>query len=102
MNVNDLADRLEQFYIGTHIDKAAETLRQQDQEIEDLKNANRFIQNFAEEQHQRAVALEMREITDEEIKDEWFDINKSALSRIEVDMQLIFARAILKKASERA
>jgi hypothetical protein len=31
MNVNDLADRLEQFYQGTHIDKAAETLRQQAQ-----------------------------------------------------------------------
>jgi hypothetical protein len=43
----------------------------------------------------------MRELTDDEIKDEWFDINKSALSRIEVDMQLIFARAILKKASEK-
>jgi len=39
MNVNDLADRLEQFYIGTHIDKAAETLRQQAQEIEALKKA---------------------------------------------------------------
>ena len=37
MNVNDLADRLEQFYTGTHIDKAAETLRQQAQEIEVLK-----------------------------------------------------------------
>jgi hypothetical protein len=37
MNVNDLADRLEQFYTGTHIDKAAETLRQQAQEIEALK-----------------------------------------------------------------
>ena len=33
-------------------------VRQQQAEIEDLKNANRFIQNFAEEQHQRAVALE--------------------------------------------
>jgi len=37
MNVNDLADRLEQFYQGTHIDKATETLRQQAQEIEALK-----------------------------------------------------------------
>jgi hypothetical protein len=33
-------------------------LRQQQYEIEDLKNAKRFIQNFAEEQHQRAVGLE--------------------------------------------
>jgi hypothetical protein len=37
MNANDLADRLEQFYTGTHIDKAAETLRQQHAEIEQLK-----------------------------------------------------------------
>ena len=28
MNANDLADRLEQFYSGTHIQKAAEVLRQ--------------------------------------------------------------------------
>ena len=37
MNVNDLADRLEQFYSGTHIDKAVEMLRQQQAEIEVLK-----------------------------------------------------------------
>ena len=37
MNANDLADRLEQFYTGTHIQKAAETLRQQQAEIEALK-----------------------------------------------------------------
>ena len=49
-NANDrLADQLTQ---------AATMLRQQQAEIEDLKNANRFIQNFAEEQHQRAVGLE--------------------------------------------
>jgi hypothetical protein len=34
MNANDLADRLEQFYTGAHIQKAAETLRQQQAEIE--------------------------------------------------------------------
>jgi len=37
---------------------AEDMLRQQQSEIEGLKSANRFIQNFAEEQHQRAVALE--------------------------------------------
>ena len=42
-------------------------IEKQQAEIEELKNANRCIQNFAEEQHQRAVALEMRELTDEEI-----------------------------------
>ena len=34
MNANDLADRLEEFYTGTHITKAAEVLRQQQAEIE--------------------------------------------------------------------
>jgi hypothetical protein len=38
MDVNDLADRLEQFYTGTHIEKAAEMLRQQAKEIESLKD----------------------------------------------------------------
>jgi hypothetical protein len=33
MNINDLADRLEQFYSGTHIQKAAEMLRKQADEI---------------------------------------------------------------------
>jgi hypothetical protein len=37
MNSNDLADRLEEFYQGTHITKAAETLRTQQSEIEELK-----------------------------------------------------------------
>ncbi len=33
MNANDLADRLEEFYKGTHIQKAAEVLRQQEKEL---------------------------------------------------------------------
>ena len=37
MNANDLADRLEQFYSGSHIQKAAEVLRQQQAEVEALK-----------------------------------------------------------------
>lgn len=37
MTANDLADRLEQFYTGTHITKAAETLRNQFEEINNLK-----------------------------------------------------------------
>jgi predicted aminopeptidase len=38
MNANNLADRLEQFYQGTHITKAAETLREQQAEIDRLKS----------------------------------------------------------------
>ena len=58
MTPYELADILEVFP-NINVVKAATMLRQQQNEIEDLKNANRFIQNFAEEQHQRAVALEM-------------------------------------------
>jgi hypothetical protein len=39
MNANDLADRLEEFYSGTHITKAAEVLRQQFAEIAFLENS---------------------------------------------------------------
>ena len=67
MNANELADELEEDVKWTvalntslpeRLIQASFLLRQQQNEIEDLKNANRFIQNFAEEQHQRAVGLE--------------------------------------------
>ena len=84
------------------IDVLNETIRQQQAEIEDLKNANRFIQNFAEEQHQRAVALEMRELTDEEIYQTWVEAKNTALNTRGSDfVEVIFARAILRKASEK-
>ena len=62
MNANELADELQKMFVGEEYDRLIheipDMLRQQQNEIEDLKNANRFIQNFAEEQHKRAVALE--------------------------------------------
>ena len=67
-------------------------------EIEDLKNANRFIQNFAEEQHKRAVALEMREVTDEEIIKVYEDMLGVASAK---GSAIDFARAILRKAQEK-
>ena len=73
MTANELADELQKMFVGKEYDRLVheipDLLRQQQYEIEDLKNANRFIQNFAEEQHKRAVALEMRELTDEEIEE---------------------------------
>jgi hypothetical protein len=63
MTANELADELTKMFRGEEYDRLIheipDMLRQQAQEIEDLKNANRFIQNFAQEQHQRVVALEM-------------------------------------------
>ena len=65
-------------------------------ENEALKNAKQFIQNFAEEQHQRAVALEMRELTDEEIEQVFEEVYKYKANNLNMD----FARAILRKAQE--
>ena len=60
MNANELADELDNMLkaVGLTDNRVPAMLRQQQAEIDALKNANRFIQNFAEEQHQRAVALE--------------------------------------------
>jgi len=79
--------------------KYEEMLRQQQAEIEELKSANRFIQNFAEEQHQRAVALEMRELTDEEILECWNETHPAVVC-LNAELPL-FARAILRKAQEK-
>ena len=92
MNANELADLIGLCGDGGYNQDAANMLRQQQAEIEDLKNANRFIQNFAEEQHQRAVALEMCELTDEEIWKLW----QTHLN----DDITVFARAILRKAGK--
>ena len=99
MNANELLAYNQGYNAGLKagIDLNTEPmLRQQQAEIEALKNANRFIQNFAEEQHQRAVALEMRELTDEEIisigEQYW---NGAPFKFVD------FARAILRKANEK-
>jgi hypothetical protein len=75
MNATELADYLDNNVEAmimseqTHIDQAATMLRQQQAEIEALKNAKRFIQNFAEEQHHRACQLEeAQEAEIEELK----------------------------------
>ena len=101
MNANELADKLMssftmEYDCDKYMEQAATMLRQQKNEIEDLKSANRFIQNFAEEQHKRAVALEMRELTDEEIKQVWSGVKWNGSDPIE----LTFARAILRKAQK--
>jgi hypothetical protein len=100
MNANELADELTKMFRGEEYDRLIheipDMLRQQQAEIEDLKSANRFIQNFAEEQHQRAVALEMRELTDEEIgqfKGEWYRNDYASFYDL--------VRAILRKAQKK-
>jgi hypothetical protein len=108
MNANELADAMQGVIsvLNVHHEKdclfiandAQYMLRQQQNEIEDLKNANRFIQNFAEEQHQRAVALEMRELTDEEIQEVAHGFGAIGWMG---DTTYEFARAILRKAQEK-
>ena len=104
MNANELAEELSEFMTEdeyTELDKtifkAATMLRQQQNEIEDLINAHRFVQNFAEEQHQRAVALEMRELTDEEIQKVAHGFGAIGWMG---DTTYEFARAILRKAKK--
>lgn len=46
MDTNDLADRLEQFYTGSHIQKAAEVLRNQQAEIEKLQEESLDLQRL--------------------------------------------------------
>ena len=48
MNANELADLIGLCGDGGYNQDAANMLRQQQAEIEVLKNANRFIHNFAE------------------------------------------------------
>ena len=67
--------------------------------IEMDANRYRFIQNFAEEQHQRAVALEMRELTDEEIRHIQAQCHLKDVGYDGFIMR--FARAILLKAQEK-
>ena len=110
MNANELADWFDgrilylwdaedgQYYDSAIASEIVPTLRQQQAEIEALKNANRFIQNFAEEQHQRAVALEMRELTNAEIF--WLADEYSDEENLVADC-VGFARAILRQAQEK-
>ena len=103
VTASDLADMMQeygesgfQYPLCMELKYVAVMLRQQQAEIEALKNAKRFIQNFAEEQHQRAVALEMRELTDEEIEQVVEEVYKYKANNLNMD----FARAILRKAQE--
>ena len=102
MNANELADLIE-CACCAYQKEAGAMLRQQQAEIEKLKNANRFIQNFAEEQHKRAVALEMRELTDEEINKLWAESHEDGIAMQQgfTTQQHYFAHLILRKASEK-
>jgi len=73
MNANDLADRLEQFYTGTHIQKAAETLRQQEVEIERIASKH---EEMLRQQQAEIEALKHWQETWRPFLKEHFGINK--------------------------
>ena len=91
MNANDLADRLEQFYTGTHIAKAAEVLRQQADLIRNLQKSL----GFKNSGYETINLTPQLELTDDEI----VDIGTEFLAPKDCDIYT-FARAILRKAQE--
>jgi len=100
MNANDLADRLEEFYTGTHITKAAEVLRQQQAEIESMKNP---IMQAISQAFEPAKTL-----TDEEIEEVYRTVEQDfALTESKKpdggwrNFPVELARAILRKAQEK-
>ena len=111
VTASDLADMMQeygesgfQYPLCMELKYVAVMLRQQQAEIEALKNAKRFIQNFAEEQHQRAVALEMRELTDEEIMEvvEKIECTYDPMElETSYDYEFRIAKTILRKAQEK-
>ena len=116
MTAYELADELQKMFRGEEYDRLIheipDMLRQQQNEIEDLINAHRFVQNFAEEQHQRAVALEseldraVELYTDKAIKVEQLEKELTEAGGMigvlrEQLQEEIQARAILRKAQEK-
>ena len=93
MNANDLADRLEEFYSGTHITKAAETLRQQHAEIEALKAGLLSHHDI----------YPVKELTDEEIADFLYAYCLDIGDVYEASEKQFIkcVRAILRKAQEK-
>jgi hypothetical protein len=112
MTANEIANSIDKYldsilYDAIHpieeeLNQAITMLRQQAKEIESLKNAKRFIQNFAEEQHQRAAALEMRELSDEEIMEIYDRVELYNIDEGQMYLKPIeFAKELLKKAREK-
>jgi len=117
MNANELADKLlgsltMEYDCDKCMEQAATMLRQQQNKIEDLINAHRFVQNFAEEQHKRVVALEseldraVELYTEKAIKVEQLEKELTEAGGMigvlrEQLQEEIQARAILRKAQEK-
>jgi hypothetical protein len=86
MDANELADAIEKSsHCGYNLDAAA-MIRQQQVEIEALKNPIL-----------RAISMAFNPLTDEEIYEAWKQTTKNMFK----DWHLEFARAILRKAQDK-
>lgn len=78
-----------------------DAIQSQTDRIAELENAKQFIQNFAEEQHRRACALEefqTKPLTDEEIMD---IAEQSDYSPVEIEMGYDYEIRIARAIEER-
>ena len=111
MTANELADKLQNekantlLYVATIVDSAT-MLRQQQAKIEKLgSELNRIVELYTDKAIENE-ALKLRELTDEEIyklADEHLVAKLGSCGEAtgDVDGQIDFARAILKKAREK-
>ena len=104
MNANELADALQETepYYSTDyklFDKAATMLRQQQEEIEALKSKTLTEDTECQYCKQGCIRCDARKLlTDEEIKELWKPLPDTKTYDSDI---LNFARAILRKASEK-
>ena len=106
MNANELADKLQELDSKLHLIelfKSATMLRQQQAEIAELKHMNRNWQISENILLLELEKLQHRELTDEEICKIFNEHTGLGIHQKEADKAdlLVFARAILRKASEK-
>jgi DNA-binding HxlR family transcriptional regulator len=109
MNANELAEELHdldvqasQQSLNDWAEQAATMLRQQQAEIAELKHMNRNWQISENILLLELEKLQHRELTDREIYQTWVEAKNTALNTRGSDfVEVIFARAILRKAREK-
>jgi len=97
MNANELAEIVESAYPYGFAHDAALMLRQQQAEIESLRNQ---LWDFKSEPW-GFDRQPVKELTDEEIANTWDDVRKDATLKPSMKDIQDFARAILRKAQEK-
>jgi hypothetical protein len=106
MTANELADEVMEHYKAeaprgfnvNWMEEVATMLRKQAQEIKNCNMDIDALRTFNNDLEQEIEALKLRKLTDEEIDHTWFN---HGWGSVEKDDLMKFARAILKKASEK-